>query len=118
MTDTTRPTGPTLAEALGGTFDLDNGTVRFPGRTYFVRCGVTGKVQLVFDGVTPPVNLGLMSEGVEVLRREFRDALCACPPCPGRGNDGHGMTHCAECCFGTGVEADPSCPVHGESAYR
>lgn len=24
---------------------------------------------------------------------------CLCPPCPGRGNDGHGMTHCAECCF-------------------
>lgn len=37
-----------------------------------------------------------------------------CPPCPGRGSDGHGMTHCAECCFGTGVEADPSCPVHGD----
>lgn len=38
---------------------------------------------------------------------------CKCPPCPGRGNDGHRMTHCAECCFGTGVEADPACPVHG-----
>ena len=22
--------------------------------------------------------------------------------CPGRGNDGHGLQHCAECCFGTG----------------
>ncbi len=22
--------------------------------------------------------------------------------CPGRGTDGHGMTHCAECCFGSG----------------
>lgn len=44
------------------------------------------------------------------------DAGCQCPPCPGRGNDGHGMTHCAECCFGTGVEADPGCPVHGEDA--
>lgn len=40
-------------------------------------------------------------------------AAChGCPPCPGRGNDGHGMTHCAECCFGTGVEAIYGCPVH------
>ena len=37
---------------------------------------------------------------------------CDCPPCPGRGNDGHGMTHCAECCFGSGVEVEPGCPVH------
>jgi hypothetical protein len=43
---------------------------------------------------------------------------CGCPPCPGRGNDGHRMTHCAECCFGTGVKADPSCPVHGLPAIR
>ena len=41
------------------------------------------------------------------------DIGCKCPPCPGRGNDGHGMTHCAECCFGTHVEAEPDCPVHG-----
>lgn len=41
---------------------------------------------------------------------------CACPPCPGRGNDGHGMTHCAECCFGTGVVADLDCPEHGDHA--
>ncbi|WP_235738975.1 hypothetical protein [Nocardioides alcanivorans] len=41
-------------------------------------------------------------------------ADCACPPCPGRGNDGHGLTHCAECCFGSGVEADMDCPTHGE----
>lgn len=41
---------------------------------------------------------------------------CGCPPCPGRGNDGHGMTHCAEYCFGTGVEADLDCPTHGMSA--
>lgn len=40
-------------------------------------------------------------------------AECDCPPCPGRGNDGHKMTHCAECCFGSGVEADIDCPVHG-----
>ncbi len=25
--------------------------------------------------------------------------------CPGRGSDGHGMQHCAECCFGSGVQA-------------
>ncbi|MCU0297316.1 MAG: hypothetical protein MUF33_02210 [Candidatus Nanopelagicales bacterium] len=24
------------------------------------------------------------------------------------------MTHCAECCYGTGVVADPDCPKHGE----
>lgn len=41
---------------------------------------------------------------------------CDCPPCPGRGNDGHGMTHCAECCFGSGVEADIDCPIHGIGA--
>lgn len=41
------------------------------------------------------------------------EAECICPPCPGRGNDGHGMTHCAECCFGTGVEVDWDCPIHG-----
>lgn len=39
---------------------------------------------------------------------------CDCPPCPGRGIDGHGLTHCAECCFGSGVEADIDCPIHGE----
>lgn len=39
---------------------------------------------------------------------------CECLPCPGRGNDGHGLTHCAECCFGTGVLVDLDCPVHGE----
>jgi hypothetical protein len=38
---------------------------------------------------------------------------CECAPCPGRGNDGHGMTHCAECCFGSRVEADADCPTHG-----
>lgn len=41
------------------------------------------------------------------------DDGCECLPCPGRGNGGHGMTHCAECCFGTGVEADIDCPIHG-----
>lgn len=40
--------------------------------------------------------------------------ICDCPPCPGRGHDGHGTTHCAECCFGTLVEADLDCPVHGD----
>lgn len=24
------------------------------------------------------------------------------------------MEHCAECCFGSGVEADIDCPIHGE----
>lgn len=43
---------------------------------------------------------------------------CGCPPCPGRGSDGHGMTHCAECCFGTGVISDIDCPIHGEKAYQ
>lgn len=43
------------------------------------------------------------------------DGECACPPCPGRGNDGHGMTHCAECCFGSRVVADIDCPIHGET---
>lgn len=47
------------------------------------------------------------------LRRTHELFLCECPPCPGRGNDGHGMQHCAECCFGTGVEADLDCPIHG-----
>jgi hypothetical protein len=26
-------------------------------------------------------------------------------PCPGKGLDGNGMQHCAECCFGSGVQA-------------
>ena len=26
-------------------------------------------------------------------------------PCPGKGWDGNGVQHCAECCFGTGVDA-------------
>ena len=26
-------------------------------------------------------------------------------PCPGKGLDGNGMQHCAECCFGSGVRA-------------
>ena len=42
-----------------------------------------------------------------------RGPACECPPCPGRGNDGHGLTHCAECCFGMGVVADCECPQHG-----
>lgn len=43
-------------------------------------------------------------------------STCSCPPCPGCGNDGHGLTHCAECCFGTGVLGDPECPRHGADA--
>ena len=43
---------------------------------------------------------------------------CECPPCPGRGNDGHGLTHCAECCFGSMVEADEDCPKHGRAAVE
>lgn len=43
----------------------------------------------------------------------YAENECHCPPCPGRGNDGHGLSHCAECCFGTGVEVDLDCPVHG-----
>jgi len=45
------------------------------------------------------------------------ERACICPPCPGRGIDGHGMTHCAECCWGTGVEADITCPEHGDPYY-
>lgn len=47
------------------------------------------------------------------LRRTHELFLCECPPCPGRGNDGHGLSHCAECCYGTGVVADIDCPIHG-----
>lgn len=69
-------TGPMLAEALGGTFDFDNGTVRFADRDYFVRCTFTGRVGLVLgDGRQVPV--GRMSEGVDTLRREVDDALAA-----------------------------------------
>lgn len=54
---------------------------------------------------------------VEACLRDLSSALsgCPCPPCPGRGNDGHGMTHCAECCFGSGVVADEDCPKHGRA---
>jgi hypothetical protein len=56
-------------------------------------------------------------DAFDVAEQEVRAALdfCGCPPCPGRGNDGHGLTHCAECCFGSGVEADPDCPTHGRA---
>lgn len=40
------------------------------------------------------------------------EGCVGCPPCTGRGNEGHGMSHCAECCFGSGVEAEYGCPVH------
>ncbi len=43
---------------------------------------------------------------------------CRCERCQGRGNDGHGLTHCAECCFGTGLIADIDCPIHGEAAIK
>jgi len=41
------------------------------------------------------------------MAAEFRDvsrlsAALDAARCPGRGNDGHGLTHCAECCFGSG----------------
>jgi hypothetical protein len=68
------------------------------------------RVEAVLDGPT--------IDGAD--RARLRAALvsfsCDCPPCPGRGNDGHGLTHCAECCFGSGVEADPDCPTHGRAA--
>lgn len=58
----------------------------------------------------------LVNEDGSTRVRPYRPGTCACPPCPGRGNDGHGMTHCAECCFGSGVEADEDCPDHGRDA--
>lgn len=42
---------------------------------------------------------------------------CDCPPCPGKGLDGNGMNHCAECCWGSRVIADIDCPIHGKAAY-
>lgn len=45
-------------------------------------------------------------------------AACICEPCSGRGIDGHGMEHCAECCFGTGFVVDIDCPLHGADAPR
>jgi len=56
-------------------------------------------------------------QALALLRQAERvlPEACHCLPCPGRGYDGHGMNHCAECCFGTGVEADLACPVHGEA---
>lgn len=53
----------------------------------------------------------------DLLAKHTPEHECACPSCPGRGTDGHGMEHCAECCFGSGVEADPACPTHGEATY-
>jgi hypothetical protein len=46
------------------------------------------------------------------VARDTDQGVCTCEPCPGRGNDGHGLTHCAECCMGTGVvDFDPACPL-------
>jgi len=56
---------------------------------------------------------GLVLEPIRAVDDAQTFDLCDCPPCPGRGNDGHGMTHCAECCFGSGVVADIDCPTHG-----
>lgn len=75
---------------------------------------------LTRGGQTPAVRVRDAMRVIEDARVDAADPTahdgCDCPPCPGRGNDGHGMTHCAECCFGTGVEADPDCPTHGERA--
>lgn len=64
------------------------------------------------DGACSGCGAGLIGGSAPHCSWEARTG-CFCPPCPGRGTDGHGMEHCAECCFGTGVEADLSCPVHG-----
>lgn len=87
MTDHQPATGPALAARLGGTFDFDNATVRFEGRSYFVRCGATGKVQLVLHRYGAPFNLGRMSEPLDDLATEFEETLedlGLTPPGPAR----------------------------------
>lgn len=55
----------------------------------------------------------------EHCRVHGREAVgCQCPPCPGKGIDGNGLNHCAECCWGTRVVADIDCPTHGREANR
>ena len=66
------------------------------------------------DAITDTV--GIVAEWLSTRAALAALTACACPPCPGRGNDGHGMEHCAECCFGSGVEADVDCPTHGTAA--
>lgn len=58
------------------------------------------------------------SEWVDAIDAELerRDGGCPCPPCPGKGYEGNGVNHCAECCFGTLVDVDLTCPVHGPDA--
>lgn len=66
-------TGPDLAEALGGTFDFNNGKIWLmhpDGTDYFVRCSVTGKVWLDWTE-TDRYHLGMMSDGVGALAAEF-----------------------------------------------
>jgi hypothetical protein len=82
-----------------------------------IRDGLTRGPHLIDeDGhwVSLPYVLDLLD--IAALRGAGLPEGCACPPCPGRGNDGHRMTHCAECCFGTRVEADEFCPIHGRGA--
>lgn len=67
--------------------------------------------------VVPAVKLSRIRRALtDPPKAEPEPPDCRCEPCPGRGNDGHGMTHCAECCFGTGVVADIDCPIHGDPA--
>ena len=62
--------------------------------------------------IATDLRAAVSAEGVAAHNRAV--SSCECPPCPGRGNDGHVLTHCAECCMGTGVEADLTCPIHGD----
>ena len=80
------------------------------------KIGLSGAPPHVDVGGFPYLRVGDPRAGDYLGQYVFTPAGCKCPPCPGRGNDGHGMTHCAECCFGTGVEADPECPIHGYRA--
>ncbi len=51
-------------------------------------------------------------EGRRRTAARFRDSVVSrlstaleSARCPGRGTDGHGIQHCAECCFGSGWQA-------------
>lgn len=114
-----RPTGPALA-AIAALADAEHATSA-AGSSPEDADGIEALVERSSLGTPEAAALRATvsdERAAQIVARvkELEAAGCQCPPCPGRGNDGHGMTHCAECCFGTGVKADPGCPVHGEDA--
>jgi len=105
---------PTITGGANTYWEFDRADPRLlePGaaRTELRRGG--DRIDEGFDPAVEPS--ATVTSRVDRWQTKIAAGCIGCPPCPGRGTDGHGMTHCAECCWGTGVEADLECPVHGD----